>query len=320
MRTANGLFAASLDADTDHHEGTTYVWTAPEVAAALGAEAFAFAQAYGLSDQGNFEGKNIPKLKGDQAARGRFAPARAKLLALRDRRPQPARDDKNLVSWNALLVTNLAKAGWIFGRVDWVELALELEAGLWRRFAVGQGRRLRSVAQGEQVGLEGNLSDYAWLVRSRTRAGRGRRLGPPRIRLAVRRPRRRPPPLGRGTLRRRSCRRRLRRAGPSRGPLGPAEGLVRQRRCPPATPRSCTASASCRRFRMIRAGGASSRTCPAPMPGSAATSPTGSRTRWTGSPGKPADRRSSRRPAAGKPSGWRCSGICGPPRTDARIV
>ncbi len=164
MRTANGLFAASLDADTDHHEGTTYVWTAPEVAAALGAEAFAFAQAYGLSDQGNFEGKNIPKLKGDQAARGRFAPARAKLLALRDRRPQPARDDKNLVSWNALLVTNLAKAGWIFGRVDWVELALELEAGLWRRFAVGQGRRLRSVAQGEQVGLEGNLSDYAWLV------------------------------------------------------------------------------------------------------------------------------------------------------------
>ena len=164
MRTANGLFAASLDADTDHHEGTTYVWTAPEVADALGAEAFAFAQAYGLSDQGNFEGKNIPKLKGDHAARQRFAPARAKLLALRDRRPQPARDDKNLVSWNALLVTNLAKAGWILGRTDWVELALELEAGLWRRFAVEQGTRLRSVAQGEQAGLEGNLSDYAWLI------------------------------------------------------------------------------------------------------------------------------------------------------------
>ena len=71
MRTANGLFAASLDADTDHHEGTTYVWTAPEVAAALGDEAFPFAQAYGLSDKGNFEGKNIPKLKGDHAARKR---------------------------------------------------------------------------------------------------------------------------------------------------------------------------------------------------------------------------------------------------------
>jgi uncharacterized protein YyaL (SSP411 family) len=165
MRTANGLFAASLDADTDHHEGATYVWTAPEVAAALGAEAFAFAQAYGLSDKGNFEGKNIPKLKGDHAARQRFAGARAKLLALRDRRPQPARDDKNLLSWNALLVGNLAKAGWILDRKDWTELALELEAALWKRFAQDAGGlRLLSVAHGEKITLGGNLSDYAWLA------------------------------------------------------------------------------------------------------------------------------------------------------------
>jgi hypothetical protein len=164
MRTANGLFAASLDADTDHHEGTTYVWTAPEVAAALGDEAFALAQAYGLSDKGNFEGKNIPKLKGDHAARKRFAPARAKLLALRDLRPQPARDDKNLLSWNALLVGNLAKAGWILGRKDWVELALETEALLWGRFAREDGARLLSVAHGDKTSLDGNLSDFAWLA------------------------------------------------------------------------------------------------------------------------------------------------------------
>ena len=164
MRTANGLFAASLDADTDHHEGTTYVWTAPEVAAALGDDAFPFAQAYGLSDKGNFEGKNIPKLKGDHAARKRFAPARAKLLALRDQRPQPSRDDKNLLSWNALLVGNLAKAGWILGRKDWVELALETEALLWTRFAREDGARLLSVAHGDKTTLDGNLSDFAWLA------------------------------------------------------------------------------------------------------------------------------------------------------------
>jgi len=164
MRTANGLFAASLDADTDHHEGTTYVWTAPEVATALGDEAFPFAQAYGLSDKGNFEGKNIPKLKGDHAARKRFAGARAKLLALRDQRPQPSRDDKNLLSWNALLVGNLAKAGWILGRKDWVELALETEALLWTRFAQDDGARLLSVAHGDKTTLDGNLSDFAWLA------------------------------------------------------------------------------------------------------------------------------------------------------------
>jgi len=165
MRAANGLFAASLDADTEHHEGTTYVWTAPEVAAALGDEAFAFAQAYGLSDKGNFEGKNIPKLRGDHAARRRFADARGKLLALRDRRPQPARDDKNLLSWNALLIGNLAKAGWILNRKDWVELAIEIEANLWRRFAdESGGLRLLSVAHGDKTGMTGNLSDYAWLA------------------------------------------------------------------------------------------------------------------------------------------------------------
>jgi hypothetical protein len=164
MRTANGLFAASLDADTDHHEGTTYVWTAPEVAAALGDEAFPFAQAYGLSDKGNFEGKNIPKLKGDHAARKRFAGARAKLLALRDQRPQPSRDDKNLLSWNALFVGNLAKAGWIFGRKDWIELAIETEAALWTRFAREDGARLLSVAHGDKTTLDGNLSDFAWLA------------------------------------------------------------------------------------------------------------------------------------------------------------
>ena len=164
MRTANGLFAASLDADTDHHEGTTYVWTAPEVANALGDEAFAFAQAYGLSDKGNFEGKNIPKLKGDHAARTRFAPARAKLLALRDQRPQPARDDKNLLSWNALLVGNLAKAGWILGRKEWVELAIEIEANLWRCFGGEDRAQLLSVAHGDKTTLPGNLSDYAWFA------------------------------------------------------------------------------------------------------------------------------------------------------------
>jgi uncharacterized protein YyaL (SSP411 family) len=165
MRTTNGLFAASLDADTDHHEGTTYVWTAPEVAAALGDDAFAFAQAYGLSDKGNFEGKNIPKLKGDHAARRRFADARAKLLTIRDRRPQPARDSKNLLNWNALLVGNLAKAAWILGRKDWFELAIATEANLWERFATEDGAvRLRAVAHEDKVTLTGNLSEYAWLA------------------------------------------------------------------------------------------------------------------------------------------------------------
>jgi len=165
MRTENGLFAASLDADTDHEEGTTYVWKSAEVAEILGADAFAFAQAYGLSDQGNFEGANIPKLRGDHATRTRFAAARAKLLTQRNRRPQPERDSKNLLGWNALVITGLAKASWIMDRKDWYELAAQTEAKLWTILAKeNPGLNLLSVAHGEKASLPAGLADHAWMA------------------------------------------------------------------------------------------------------------------------------------------------------------
>jgi uncharacterized protein YyaL (SSP411 family) len=76
MRTPEGLFASSLDADTNHHEGTTYVWKPIEIVEVLGEEALEFALAYGITDQGNFEGLNIPKLKGNFKEREKFSVAR----------------------------------------------------------------------------------------------------------------------------------------------------------------------------------------------------------------------------------------------------
>ena len=132
MLTSEGLFAGSLDADTNHHEGTTYVWRPIEIVEALGEEALEFAQAYGITDQGNFEGLNIPKLRGSYKEREKFKVARNKLLKVRQQRPQPLRDDKAILSWNALLIKNLAKAGWIFGRKDWVKQAAKVEDILWQ--------------------------------------------------------------------------------------------------------------------------------------------------------------------------------------------
>jgi uncharacterized protein YyaL (SSP411 family) len=166
LTTGDGLLAASLDADTDHHEGLTYVWKAPEVAEVLGAEAFDFAQVYGLSDRGNFEGANIPKLKGRLEDRDRLAHARAKLLARRDLRPQPGRDDKALLGWNALAIRGLVQAAWIFGRRDWRADAGRLAATLWARCASGEGAdlALRAVVHGTTATVEGTLPDYAWLA------------------------------------------------------------------------------------------------------------------------------------------------------------
>jgi uncharacterized protein YyaL (SSP411 family) len=135
MRVAPGRFASSLDADTDHHEGTTYVWTMAELRQALGEAADAFVAAYGVTDAGNFEGSNVLRLSPRPGLRAQFARERAALLAARERRPQPARDDGPLDGWNALLAAALARAAWIFGRKDWHALAAETAAAALRSLA-----------------------------------------------------------------------------------------------------------------------------------------------------------------------------------------
>ena len=63
LRTADGGFAASQDADTEGEEGATFVWSAAEVRATLagaGADPALFAAAYGVTDEGNWEGSHDP--------------------------------------------------------------------------------------------------------------------------------------------------------------------------------------------------------------------------------------------------------------------
>ena len=119
MTLPDGVFAASLDADTEGEEGATYTWTADEVRRALEGAGLAdawplFAEAYDVSEAGNWEGRVILRrvasdvglaerhgLAAGEVA-GLLERARAALLAVRDRRPQPARDDKALAAWNGL--------------------------------------------------------------------------------------------------------------------------------------------------------------------------------------------------------------------------
>ena len=173
MLTVSGLFATSLDADTDHHEGTTYIWKPIEIVEALGEQALEFAQAYGITDQGNFEGANIPKLRGNFKEREKFKVARLKLLKIRQQRPQPQRDDKTLLSWNALVLKNLAKAGWIFGRKDWVKQAAEMEKVLWSNMAQESPDdiKLLTTRYRDNSSGEGIMTDYASLAEAELTLG-----------------------------------------------------------------------------------------------------------------------------------------------------
>ena len=125
LRTADGGFAASQDADTDGVEGATFTWTASEVREALagaGHDPALFAAAYGVTDGGNWEGRTIlSRVRDDAALAGLFglepvavdgalAAARSTLLARRAGRVQPARDDKVLAGWNGLAIAAFAEA------------------------------------------------------------------------------------------------------------------------------------------------------------------------------------------------------------------
>lgn len=156
-------YAASLDADTGHEEGLTYTWTPAQVAEALGPRAAAFCSAHGISEPGNFEGASVPTFRAG-AARADFRGDIARLLAVRSGRPQPARDDKVLVGWNALLAASLARAGQLLARPEWVSRASDL---LDHLLSSGASRRpdggwdVRATAG---PGAPATLADHAWLA------------------------------------------------------------------------------------------------------------------------------------------------------------
>ena len=136
MRAPEGGFHSALDADSEGHEGRFYVWDREEVRALLTAgEYAAFARRYGLDREANFEGSwhlhcfvSVEAIAGElgltpAAVAEVIDAARAKLLAVRNRRIWPARDDKVLTAWNGLMIRGLAVASRALDRPDFAAAA-----------------------------------------------------------------------------------------------------------------------------------------------------------------------------------------------------
>jgi uncharacterized protein YyaL (SSP411 family) len=116
MAAPDGGFFASQDADSEGEEGKYYVWTPGEVRAVLGAErGDTFCAAYGVTKSGNFEHATTQLVDAARRERSIFAAERAELLAVRARRIPPATDRKRVASWNAYLISGLARAGSLLG-------------------------------------------------------------------------------------------------------------------------------------------------------------------------------------------------------------
>jgi uncharacterized protein len=176
MQSPDGGYYSSLDADSEHVEGKFYVWSQEEVAQLLDEEEYALVSAhYGLSRSPNFEGEHwhlyvaqpLDKVADalgttHETARTILARARAKLLAARDTRVRPGRDEKILTSWNALMIHGMAHAGRALGREDWVASARRaldfVRATLWV-----EGRLLATYKDGK-AHLDAYLDDHAFLL------------------------------------------------------------------------------------------------------------------------------------------------------------
>jgi uncharacterized protein YyaL (SSP411 family) len=175
MRSPQGGFYSSLDADSEGHEGKFYVWTVSEVQARLTAQEFAaFSRRFGLDRGANFEGgwhfhiyeaiDAIAAALGEpaQSVAALIDSARDKLLKARDKRVWPARDEKILTSWNALMIKGLAIAARVLHRPDLADAATAavdfIRRHLWR-----DGRLLATYKDG-RAHLPAYLDDYAFLA------------------------------------------------------------------------------------------------------------------------------------------------------------
>ncbi len=158
-----GGFYASQDADSEGQEGKFFVWTEAEVRAALGGDADRFMAAYGVTADGNWEGKNILTFKADLEQRPALAGACRRLFETRRRRIPPARDDKVLTAWNGLMLAAFAEAARAWDRADYAQIARRNADFLLCELRGENGRLWRSWHRGH-AHLNGYLEDYACLI------------------------------------------------------------------------------------------------------------------------------------------------------------
>lgn len=184
LTSPEGAFYSAEDADSEGTEGRFYVWSLAEIRAALSPEdAALYAEAYGIEEDGNYHdeatgvqtGANIAFVAvppEELAARhgldlaglaARLEHCRLALLAVREKRERPFRDDKVLTDNNGLMIAALAKAARAFNDDALAGRAMTAAATILTRLGLPDGRLLHRLREGEAA-VPGLLDDYAFLA------------------------------------------------------------------------------------------------------------------------------------------------------------
>jgi len=175
MQSPDGGYYSSLDADSEGEEGRFYVWTQDELHALLNDDEYGVAAArFGFDRAANFEGRwnpHVYETLDAVADKTGFDPsrvesllsnARRKLFEAREQRVRPGRDDKILVSWNALMIKGMAQAARVFDEAAYFDSASRaldfIRANMW-----SNGRLLATSKDGH-AHLDAYLDDYVFLI------------------------------------------------------------------------------------------------------------------------------------------------------------
>lgn len=160
MTSEQGAFFSAQDADVEGEEGKFYLFTPAEIVNVIGKkDAEAFNQHYDISDNGNFEGKNIPNLlKSDPLNKSfeHFLPA---LLNYRKKRYSLHLDDKILTSWNSLMIAAMCELYLVSKKSVYIDAAKRADEFI-KKCLYEDGTVYVSFRDGKR-GVKGFLDDYA---------------------------------------------------------------------------------------------------------------------------------------------------------------
>ena len=177
MTHPEGGFYSAQDADSEGEEGKFYVWHKKEIASILGGDqnnvVDIFCEHYGVTEGGNFEGKNILNVrvpaknlaqrygKTQEQVEQIIADASARLFAEREKRVRPGRDEKILTSWNGLMISGFAKGYAVTGDAKYLDAAKGAVLFIEAKIASADGRLKRTFKDGQSK-LNAYLDDYAF--------------------------------------------------------------------------------------------------------------------------------------------------------------
>jgi uncharacterized protein YyaL (SSP411 family) len=177
MTHPDGGFYSAQDADSEGEEGKFYLWKKNEIESIIGDQTLSdiFCERFGVTQGGNFEGKNILNVRvsiANLAKNYNKTPekiaeilnyASAKLFTVRQKRVKPGRDEKILTSWNGLMISGFAKGYAVSGDKRYLDAAKNAIDFIESKLASNDGRLRRTFKDGQSK-LNGYVEDYAFYV------------------------------------------------------------------------------------------------------------------------------------------------------------